>query len=647
MSSKGGTCSIALMESYGHTTSLQQGLKNVTSRRSFLAQSALVGVAATSIIEGCGGGGGGANTGSSDGSTRSVLEGLSIATDKLSAFVTTESDPGALLDFPGGRGRQVDTNPYQIGAYVGYSISVSHQMLFDTYKRVVHSFYLTRDSLSRAEVPVNGKTTVLDNTAWVAGTMRKQLLTAISLVSYMKNLLSAGIADEAKGILSVKDDLHKGVRYCSFMMMFNKHVIYAFEAAGKTLDRTVLLPDDPALDSDGIDDLMYTINDRIDRIPYGIAWSEGRDVSKLGGSSRGIEPSWVLEKTLDYMSQSWGAYTEPFHEWNGGVVRWKDQLARQKPPTMDTLYGDGSWIDKTAKGKALAKGIRQDLLKDFTVDLAKQSVKNHSIPMSVRDIEQIDAAADVIGYAKDAFKFAAIASAGGGIAIGLGLAGGIYSLYQMRESLKGLTDSLMDEYFANDPTVKAKLDKINAAFRAKKQKELDETVERIKKVLDASRKNGQPVPVKQLPVVTNPNRAETDILADSYLLHNNSNECGSWPRRGRITRAIPVVPPCFDEAIDQMKLAFESTVKSCPNLGYVKTSTGFTYFHADFAAIVRRDPSMKVAEFPAITSAQMMCTAPGYLPMVSDSPKNINEILQLPELQPLSSVSLGVNINVK
>jgi len=612
-------------------------------RRQFLSQSALALLGAGLVMEGCGGGGNGSKT---ETTTREVLEGLSTSSDTLSAFVTSSHDPGSLLSYPTNRGRQTGTDNSLNAAFVAYGISVSYQMLFDTYKRVVHSFFLTRDSLKRVKVPVNGKETVFDNSSWVAGTMRKQLLTAISLAKFITVFLSSGMADEAKSILGIKDDLQKGILYCSFMLIYNQHVEYACSIAGKPVDSSLLLPDDPSLTSADIDELMMTIADRIFRIPYGIPWSEGRDITKIKGATRGIDAEWMSSKMLDYMSQSFASYKSPGHEWNKDRINYQEYLDKKVAVDDTKFLGNGSWIDKSRKATDLAKGIAKDLREDFMGDLARELATAKKIPWSVRDIDQIEATAGAISAATDMFKYAAIGVAGGSVALSVGVVGGIIAGIKLRDSLVNLTDSLMDDYFDND--VKHKLDQFNAKFNARKKKELDEIIARLDKVIASSKKNGQSVPTKQLPVVTNPNTAETDILADSDLTPNTTEEYGPWPLGDpRATRSVSMLPACFDDAIDVLKLEFEKTIKSCPNLGYIKTSTGFSYFHADFAAIVRRDPSMLVAEFPAITSAQMMCTAPGYLPMMSDKPKNILEILQLPELKPLSSVSFGVSINVK
>ncbi|MFM7188050.1 MAG: hypothetical protein ACKO14_09565 [Armatimonadota bacterium] len=613
------------------------------NRRQLIVQSGLVLLSSAGVIEGCGGGGG-TSSGSGNG-TRDLVEGLSITADRLSSAAYTKTEPGSLLAYPSGR--QVDDDPFLIGAFVGYSVSISHQLLFDTYKRSVHQFYLARESLKCFKITVNAKETVMDNSAWVAGTMRKQLLSIIGLSKVLEQLLSAGIADEAKAILAMTASSRKELAYCSFMLLFNAHVNYMFEVVGKPVNTAALLPDAPSLDSVQIDALMQSISNRISLIPYGIPWAEGRDVSKSAGSSRGIDgPEWVVSKTLDYMSQSHASYVKRDSPWNKDKVTYDDYLARKNATSAEKLLGNGAWVDKSKKAKELAKDLGNELFKELLSDTVSDFLDKKA-PMFARKIEQVDAAKDVLEASTDMFKYAALAATGGPLALIAGGAGLTLAALSLRDSLFELSDSLIDEYFLNDPVVKSKLDEFNRQFQAKKRQELLDMMANFDKIMASMQKNGQPVPVKQLPVVTNPNTAETDVVADSGLTPSSSEEYGPWPLSSRVTRGVSVIPSCFADAIIQLKLDFEATIKSCSNLGYKKTAAGFTYFRADFAALIRRDPSMRVAEFPAITSAQMICTAPGYVPMTSDGPKNINDILQLPELKPLSAVSLGININVK
>jgi hypothetical protein len=294
---------------------------------------------------------------------------------------------------------------------------------------------------------VNGKETVFDNSAWVAGTMRKQLLTAKSLAKFITVLLSSGMADEAKSILGIKDDLQKGILYCSFMLIYNQHVEYACSIAGKPVDSSLLLPDDPSLTSADIDELMMTIADRIFRIPYGIPWSEGRDITKIKGATRGIDAEWMSSKMLDYMSQSFASYKSRGHEWNKDRINYQEYLDKKVAVDDTKFLGNGSWIDKSRKATDLAKGIAKDLREDFMGDLARELATAKKIPWSVRDIDQIEATAGAISAATDMFKYAAIGVAGGSVALSVGVVGGIIAGIALRDSLVKLTDSLMDDYF--------------------------------------------------------------------------------------------------------------------------------------------------------------------------------------------------------
>lgn len=76
------------------------------------------------------------------------------------------------------------------------------------------------------------------------------------------------------------------------------------------------------------------------------------------------------------------------------------------------------------------------------------------------------------------------------------------------------------------------------------------------------------------------------------------------------------------------------------------TDSSLKFCSTNFARMLLREPQVAFAEVPAITSAQLLCTAVGYIPSRSLTPVNLGSIPNLPDLSQITNLVGGVPINV-
>jgi hypothetical protein len=77
-----------------------------------------------------------------------------------------------------------------------------------------------------------------------------------------------------------------------------------------------------------------------------------------------------------------------------------------------------------------------------------------------------------------------------------------------------------------------------------------------------------------------------------------------------------------------------------------QSASSFSFFRTNIAALVRRLPSDRSGSFPAITQAQLMCTAPGFIP-IRAAEKNLSTLAALPSLRPLTELGDGIDVEVR
>ncbi len=93
------------------------------------------------------------------------------------------------------------------------------------------------------------------------------------------------------------------------------------------------------------------------------------------------------------------------------------------------------------------------------------------------------------------------------------------------------------------------------------------------------------------------------------------------------------------DLIDRNPTAFNSQDNSDGN--------GFSYDRTDYALLLRRDAGTTVTSVPAITSAQLLCTAPGFVPARNDPPEDLSTASSLATLIAATTLSPGGNVHVK
>ncbi len=74
---------------------------------------------------------------------------------------------------------------------------------------------------------------------------------------------------------------------------------------------------------------------------------------------------------------------------------------------------------------------------------------------------------------------------------------------------------------------------------------------------------------------------------------------------------------------------------------------GVTYLKSDYARLLVRSPETASIDVPAITSAQLLCTSPGYIPSRTDQPVDLTTLPSLATLIASATFGTGGNVNVK
>ena len=171
--------------------------------------------------------------------------------------------------------------------------------------------------------------------------------------------------------------------------------------------------------------------------------------------------------------------------------------------------------------------------------------------------------------------------------------------------------------------------------------------------------------LQNTPALTTPNRAECDQLSRAGVkkLHidlpaqkgSSVSVTSLSPETARAilsgypqTTAVSSPPPrTFDNIetaagtlVNDLGKRNPDTVQATPS------GNGLDFYGSDFVGLVRREAGSTGASIPAITNAQLLCTAPGYIPMRSAQPIDLSAPgATLPSLNPLSTLGTGVNIN--
>lgn len=80
---------------------------------------------------------------------------------------------------------------------------------------------------------------------------------------------------------------------------------------------------------------------------------------------------------------------------------------------------------------------------------------------------------------------------------------------------------------------------------------------------------------------------------------------------------------------------------------YTSDGDGIGYGRSDLATLLRRETGSTAADVPGITSAQLLCTAPGYVPMNAGQPEDLTKTPTLAALMAATALSPGGNVHVK
>ncbi len=118
---------------------------------------------------------------------------------------------------------------------------------------------------------------------------------------------------------------------------------------------------------------------------------------------------------------------------------------------------------------------------------------------------------------------------------------------------------------------------------------------------------------------------------------------------GRGSRAgeIPIPRTYANLELMSLGLLYDLTKRNVDTLQPVATATSLSFFRAETSILIRREPGATASNVPAITDAQLLCSAPGFIPSRSTGDMDLTQIPSFPNLQALSSIAPGGQINVK
>ena len=80
---------------------------------------------------------------------------------------------------------------------------------------------------------------------------------------------------------------------------------------------------------------------------------------------------------------------------------------------------------------------------------------------------------------------------------------------------------------------------------------------------------------------------------------------------------------------------------------FTPDGNGVAYLKSDYARLLVRNPGIEAIEVPGITSAQLLCTSPGFIPSRTDQSVDLTTLPSLASLIASATFGAGGNVNVK
>lgn len=173
-------------------------------------------------------------------------------------------------------------------------------------------------------------------------------------------------------------------------------------------------------------------------------------------------------------------------------------------------------------------------------------------------------------------------------------------------------------------------------------------------IASSYQEGGLAIPGRTLPALTNPSSAECDQLAAAAVSKATvsvpaSKRPQAEARRHLLGyRTLAADTRVYKDLLDSASSLLWDYLDRHPAVLNPTIGAGTAeFFRSDLALLIRREPGATQAEVPTITSAQLLCSSPGFVPMRTTDPKDLSILDNLPELQPASSLGTGVIVDVR
>ena len=605
------------------------------SRRQLLILLGAAGAAC--LLPGCGGGGGiGGHVDDLD-SARKIPTGpladqvnmYSGAVESLSSTWTGSSETmtagKAFLDANPEHMHDLGRAEGDYAAKMYHATYFGHAVALESYERVLNQFIGLDDIgvIGKIITDQNGliNESSLENPQWVAAMLERSFNALVVFETILKVFQTMGLAQWMDMVRATTDPDERLVAYDLVATMFNQWVDGVAKAHGLTANPAHKLDVSSAVTAESALTEINRIPDIVDAMPLGPGYRPAESaISRSSGSSGGDLAAGAGKSFgmtfLAYMAHEFAHVTEHGAKVNSvGVVK----------------HMAGSAIKHTA-------GSRLDTLAvNFISAGLEQGIGGQGGKAAY-------CAVQIAHHTYRTAQYTSYAIGASGTVVGAVVLGGVatYYAYKTFSTIAECKDELSDRH---------------SRGRENNFKRLD----------DGYRPDGGFPPGRDVPAPTG-SQTECDQLANNGLGEGDLDPTGGSgggpgdpdyrsfepdPVRRLFCAAFngstrgPDLPRTFTNLrLGAAALIFDF-VKGYPILNAQATPTRLRFIKSDFAILLRREPNTQSIVLPAITSAQLLCSAPGFIPHRNKEPMNLATIDKLPEDHiTLDQLGAGVKINV-
>jgi len=552
----------------------------------------------------------------------STWMGQSEAFSELDSFIA--SNPGL------SRSRAEEISPKAAFQGVWYGINATRE----AYERTAN-FALALDDVGYVGDKVtnaNGLkgTAAVNNPQWIAAMIEQNYHSLGITGSLMQLYQKVGLGRFIDFVKSQTDPTERGVAYGIVANVFNDWVDAVAASAQVPANESWKLDLSESVTVDNLHQQVDRIAGIVNVLPFGPGYRTASGRSTLGKNLEGIRDN--------YLPTLLGSFVEFAFKTNTNkdfAVNWI------KTQSLDmSLFRLRQAVTRQGLWKNLGGDLGNGLLTNVGFSLVKSlAAKNgpkaglHACLLSVAPTLY------------DIYKLTAASVATAATIVGP-LVFGSLAAFQAQQAINGVENCFDDFTEVNEENLR------------RLKKEFDE---RAKSRLNG----GNEPPGRDVPARTNPSRAECDQLAaagigrgeielppdESDLLNAESNIlrellCGALTGSTRSSHSAP--PRTFKNVeLAAAGLLLDFAKRNANTIEAQVEPNKLRFFRSDFALLIRREPGSQSVTVPAITNAQLLCSSPGFIPMRSDSPKDLTQIPGLPELQPITELGTGVNVGVR